>query len=284
MLHNVVSYCQLLMFERISLTSSCCRIVYALDFNHTAPLQIALNKAGLTWSDADITMDRLQPDVLIPTSPRGVVAPGSIYLTECFSLWAKAAHVLCGGAAGVDADEIAASLPSWEEYISLSNAGLPFAYIIGTGGDMACVSLLIATVHERLGRVEEALVWAERIATVTDIRIGGTLSPNVHARGLQMQGRCFAATGRPAEAETALVAAAAKLEAIGYYLGEVLALRDLYVCVFKKSDRQREGMVQLRAAIVRLVGEDAAPEQLKVLATALGEEVDLTAVLECNDV
>ena len=55
------------------------------------------------------------------------------------------------------------------------------------------------------------------------------------------------------------------------------------MCVLKKSDREREGMVRLRAAVVRLVGENAAQEQVDVLATAVGEEVDLEGVLRCND-
>ena len=92
-----------------------------------------------------------------------------------------------------------------------------------------------------------------------------------------------AATGRAAEAETALVSAAKKVEAFGYHLLEVLVLRDLYVCVLKNSARQREGMVRLHGAVVRLLGEDVAPEQLDVLANALGEDVDLGAVLRCND-
>ena len=82
------------------------------------------------------------------------------------------------------------------------------------------------------------------------------------------------------EAEAALTSAAEQLASIEYYLAEVLALRDLYVCVLKATDREGEGLARLKAAIVRLVGVDVAPEQLDVLATSLGDEVDLAAVLE----
>ena len=59
----------------------------------------------------------------------------------------------------------------------------------------------------------------------------------------------------------------------------VLALRDLHVCVLKKTGREAEGMALLKAAVMRFVGADAAQEDLDVLATSLGEEVDLAAVL-----
>ena len=106
------------------------------------------------------------------------------------------------------------------------------------------------------------------------------MAPGVRIRGLCLQGRCLAAKGQKAEAEVALTSAAEQLATIGYCLQEVLALRDLYVCVLKATDREGEGLARLKAAIVRLVGADAAPEQLDVLATSLGDEVDLAAVLE----
>ena len=59
----------------------------------------------------------------------------------------------------------------------------------------------------------------------------------------------------------------------------VLALRDLHVCVLKKTGREAEGMALLKAAVVGFVGADAAKEHLDVLARSLGEEVDLAAVL-----
>jgi hypothetical protein len=59
----------------------------------------------------------------------------------------------------------------------------------------------------------------------------------------------------------------------------VLALRDLHVCVLKKTGREAEGMALLKAAVMRFVGADAAQEDLDVLATSLGEEVSLAAVL-----
>ena len=68
---------------------------------------------------------------------------------------------------------------------------------------------------------------------------------------------------------------------VGCFVFAVLTLRDLLLCVLKKTDREAEGMARLKAAVVRLVGADAPKEQLDVLATSLGDEVDLAAVLAC---
>jgi hypothetical protein len=58
----------------------------------------------------------------------------------------------------------------------------------------------------------------------------------------------------------------------------VLALRDLIVCVLKKTGREAEGMALLKTAVMRFIGADVAKEHLDVLARSLGEEVDLAAV------
>jgi hypothetical protein len=68
---------------------------------------------------------------------------------------------------------------------------------------------------------------------------------------------------------------------VGCVVFAVLTLRDLLLCVLKKTDREAEGMARLKAAVVRLVGADAPKEQLDVLATSLGDEVDLAALLAC---
>ena len=162
----------------------------------------------------------------------------------------------------------------------LCRVSLPFSYAYVTGGELWHMSCMIALLYEKLNRVDEALEWAERVATLDDPAKGGNLALVARMRGLRLQGRCLAAKGQKAEAEAALTSAAEQLASIEYYLAEVLALRDLYVCVLKATDREGEGLARLKAAIVRLVGADAAPEQLDVLATSLGDEVDLAAVLK----
>ena len=142
-----------------------------------------------------------------------------------------------------------------------------------------CLNLLITLTYEKLGRIDEALVWAQRLATLDDPSAGGNTSVVCRSRGLCIQGRCLASKGQMAEAEAALVVAAKQFDAIGYYLAEVLALRDLFVCVLKTNEKESEGAARLRAAVVRLVGADAPQEELDVLAGALGEEVDLPALL-----
>ena len=49
--------------------------------------------------------------------------------------------------------------------------------------------------------------------------------------------------------------------------------------VLDKDGRGDEGSARLKAAIQRLLGETPAPEQLAELAVALGDSIDLAAVL-----
>ena len=60
-------------------------------------------------------------------------------------------------------------------------------------------------------------------------------------------------------------------------------MRDLLVCVLRGGEgvpREAEGMHLLKMAVVRLMGADAAREQLETLAKSLGDDVDLAAVLK----
>jgi tetratricopeptide (TPR) repeat protein len=139
---------------------------------------------------------------------------------------------------------------------------------------------LIGLLYEKLGRFDEALDWAKRAAALDDPFKGGNFALPARMRGLRLQGRCLAAKGQKSEAEAALTSAAEQLATIGYYLAEVLALRDLFVHVLKATDREDEGLMRLKVAVVRLVGVDATSEQLDVLATSLGDGVELAAVLE----
>ena len=156
---------------------------------------------------------------------------------------------------------------------------LPFSFTYVGWGDGWSIATMITLVYEKFGRVDEALAWAERVATLDNPVEGGNMSAPARLRGLCIKGRCLAAKGQAAEAEVALTSAAEQLGSIGLRLSEVLALRDLLCCVLKKTGRESEGMTRLKASIVRLLGVDAAQEELDVLATSLGEEVDLQAVL-----
>ena len=88
------------------------------------------------------------------------------------------------------------------------------------------------------------------------------------------------ALGKADEAETALEAALDCVESLsGYTLQRVLALRDLKVHVLDKDGRGKEGSARLEAAIHQMLGESPAAEQLAELAPALGDAIDLAAVL-----
>ena len=155
---------------------------------------------------------------------------------------------------------------------------LPFSLMCLSSGDY--LQVFYATVFERAGRLDEALQWAGRLATEDDVTKGGNLQVPVRVEGLQIKGRCLAAQGKYAEAEAALVSAAEQLAAIGWWLGEVLVWRDFLVCVLRKTDREdAEGMSRLKASIGHLLGAAPAHEDLDVLATALGDDIDLAAFM-----
>ena len=137
-------------------------------------------------------------------------------------------------------------------------------------------------VYEKFGRLDDALAWAERVATSDDVSKGGNASMNVRLRCLRIQGRCLAAKGQLDEAEAALSSSAEGFASIGFHLGAVLSTRELFCCVMVKTGREAEGKARLRAAVCRLVGEDAAKEDLDTLAHALGAEVDLAAILNTS--
>ena len=139
--------------------------------------------------------------------------------------------------------------------------------------------LNFALLLEKVGRVDEALVWAERVATIVDPLQGASLSPIVPARGLLIKGRCLASKGQADEAEEALSSAAKKFDGSGWFLGEVLALRDLLVCVLRPAGREGEGIGRLKESIVRLLGAEPTEEDLDVLDRSLGDDVDVATVM-----
>ena len=143
------------------------------------------------------------------------------------------------------------------------------------GGEVWHCGLMVALVYEKYGQVDNALEWAERISTLDDPVQGGNLSEVSRTRAKCAQGRCLALKHRYAEAKEMLICAAQQYAALGLYLGEVLALRDLYVCVLQKDgeDCSDEGISLLKPAIDRLLGPNPAPDDLEVLAKCLGQEV-----------
>ena len=159
---------------------------------------------------------------------------------------------------------------------------MPFSWGYTVGGDAFSLASAVAMAYEKFGRIDDALAWAERIATFEDVSKGGNASLNVRLRGLRIQGRCLAAKGQLDEAEATLCSSAEGLASIGFHLGAVLSTRELFCCVMVKTGREAEGKAQLRAAVCRLVGEDAAEEDLDILAHALGAEVDLAAILHTS--
>eukprot|EP01052_Picozoa_sp_SAG31_P021341 SAG31_NODE_1645_length_7652_cov_2.069906_6_plen_139_part_00 len=95
---------------------------FVLDLKRPTPFRLALEKAKMTWSEADATYDKWLPNFAWPTRPRGETTEGFAFTVEHFSWMAKLAHALVGGADEVATDEIVASLPSWEDHLEIVKA------------------------------------------------------------------------------------------------------------------------------------------------------------------
>ena len=94
---------------------------FALDMNRPAPLRVAQEKAKSTWCDGDQMWDKWEKTFAMPLRGRGETTEGLVLSVELFSWVARLAHALVGGADEVPVDEIAASLPSWDEHLEIVN-------------------------------------------------------------------------------------------------------------------------------------------------------------------
>lgn len=83
------------------------------------------------------------------------------------------------------------------------------------------MGLVIASLYEHLGRVDDALEWStKKVAAGKDVPNGGSTSIIARLRTLSIQGRCLAAKGQLAEAEEALSQAVKQFGDVGWYLSE----------------------------------------------------------------
>jgi hypothetical protein len=96
---------------------------FALDMNRPTPLRVAQEKLKATWVDADETWDTWLQSFALPLRARGETTEGMPMSVEQLGWLTRIANALVGGAEEVPADEIAASLPTWEEHVSIMNAG-----------------------------------------------------------------------------------------------------------------------------------------------------------------
>ena len=199
--------------------------------------------------------------------------------TEGHGAWTlKMTAILLAPDPGVTAQELAAALPTFEELVVWANAGLSTGYMSTALAHWNNFTLT-ARACEKLGLFEQALAFAEHAATSTDLSNGGSVVPSTFCDGFRTKGRCLASTGQLQAAEQAFESALSSVEGLGLFLMEVLALRDLKVCVLDKDGRGTEGSARLKASIHQLLGAAPAADQLAGLAAAVGPEVDLAAVL-----
>lgn len=190
----------------------------------------------------------------------------------------KLSWVMVSPDPGVAPQEFADALPSFEDVVTMSNAGLAHSYNNLLTSNLNVLAL-IAEACEKLGLYEQGLHFAEEAATNNDIKNGGSFLPSMQFRGYRTMGRCLVATGELKQAEDAFEKALASIEGFEFFLLEVLCLRDLKVFVLDKAGRSDDGSARLKAAIFNLLGETPASEQLAELDLALGKSIDLATTL-----
>ena len=204
---------------------------------------------------------------------------GTVQTAEQWEWYLKLLWIMVAPDPGISAEQVAAALPSIEEIVVYSNAGLPHSYMNAVGEWYLNLFVLAAQACEKLGLHEQGLIYAEEAATNTDVTKAGTCVPGTQCQGFRFKGRCLAAMGKTQAAEEALESALKAVAGLGYFLLEVLALRDLKVCVLDKDGRAEEGTTRLKASVLQLLGATPTAENVEALALALGPEVDLRSVL-----
>ena len=93
----------------------------ALDLNRPEPLRVAMEKLDLTWSNAGEALDAIVETMAFPVRRRGDTTPAPLCV-EFIECMAKMINVLLSGPE-LDAEEILAAMPSWEEHVELANCG-----------------------------------------------------------------------------------------------------------------------------------------------------------------
>jgi hypothetical protein len=204
-------------------------------FNNTGLLagredMIALmNEIGLTWRDADATLDTCLTPWIRKRGERTMDAGhwGSI---EWLAWYTKLNYVLLARNPGATGEEVLSSLPGVEELIDISMTFTEISQQHGLQGHQMNVLYSAAAVCERFEAYARGLEYAD--ATLSpDLKRAGTVLPIARVNAQSLRGRILASLGRTAEAGAALEAAAAEAHQYGIRLYEAYALRDLKLCV-----------------------------------------------------
>ena len=203
---------------------------------------------------------------------------GQHVMTAEYCSWMyKLTWIMASPDPGMTAQEFADALPTFDQVVTMSNAGLPHSYFHLVNDHFNLVAL-IAEACEKMGLYEQGLDFAEKAASNIDITQGGSFMPSVQWRGYRTKGRCLVAMGKPEEAEAAFELALSSIKGFEYFLLEALCLRDLKVLVLDQNGRSAEGSTRLKAAICTLLGDAPVTEQLVELKASLGDAIDLSAM------
>ena len=259
-----------------------CWAPYAHDMGRSEQLSRTFAQGQITWNEGDKTADDKCAHIAI-FRPRGDTTMGMhIATTEHIAWMFKLSYLLVTPDRDIPTHEIMAQLPSMEEIIVIVNAGLPHSWSQAAMAQFNLV-VLLAEVCEKLGEHERALLYAEQAVINSDITRGGSTLPSVKVRGNRVKGRCLSKQDKMEEAAAAFEAASSTAADAGLGLLEVLSLRDLKLHVLDEQDGHghgTEGTARLKTAICQLMGAGSSdPEQLAMLASALGTRIDLPSTL-----
>jgi hypothetical protein len=244
---GILSWSTLVYSCRMS--ASQCRVIFDL-----------MESFHLTWSEADDIMSRM----IATMASKGQIrklgdkqVDGMLHAGEGFVVMLKCAIVLMATDLPVSKAEIVRSLPSVDtistEYVTRPRPDGKLCNLASTTHLFLNVFLYCAYVYEKIGQHDQALNYAVA-GLVPAMEKGGTTLTVSRVLLMSTQARALAALGRPHEAGPVFVQAVEQAHRSGLYLYEVLALRDLKVCVLNAMGHGDHGSRLLGAALRLLIG------------------------------
>ncbi len=169
---------------------------------------------------------------------------------------AKCGWILSTDKPGVDAAEVAASLPSIEDIVDMCPC--PNACVMS---NWECHNLfvVVAYVLEKLSLHAEALRYATA-ALDNDLKHCGAISPCNRVCAFTVQGRAQAALGQMKPAAQSFESAIALAEKHGLRLLQALAIKDFKLCVLDSLGYGDHG-ARLLGSVLRLVVAPSRPAE-----------------------
>jgi hypothetical protein len=208
--------------------------------------------AKFSWNEADETVDAYG-EALVWLRPRGDRTQGGNYFdaTESFATVLRFSYILMAPDSRTSDEDILLALPSVDEIIAFSctrENGYSIHYAV------LLVNAFVACAHvcEKLKAHERALQYASA-GLESDAAKAGTGVAVTRVVLQSLQGRALAALGRQADAVAAFEATAEEAHRCGFYLYELLALRDMKVLVLDEQGHGGDHGARRLGAVLRLM-------------------------------